>query len=245
MTGRSFTDEELALIIRRAARVHGADPEGRHSVEDVQQIAAQVGLPPEIVAAVADDLQHAGAVGRTHQMLFGPSARVVLTDLVPHTIEQDDYPHVLDAIRSELKAPGQIAQIGPAFEWSLVESQSDRVGRMIITITPRGPSTKLRIETDLSPMRRNLYAVAVLFGGIFGLITSAELGAAPVSVVAVTISAAVAGWAIARGIWPRVLRAAERRSGRLLQRIKAHLGRSHSDEVISSSSNCGDPTSDN
>src|SRR3990172_1107743 len=136
MVDRSYTSEELALIIRRAAQVHAMEPDVCYSLTDVQQIAAQVGLPPDLVAAVAEDVDKTGARSGSLRLLLGPPARFISTATVERHVTSEDYPRLLDLIRSQLKVIGEVTQVGPAFEWRIGGSTAERVGSTIVTITP-------------------------------------------------------------------------------------------------------------
>jgi hypothetical protein len=95
----SYTDDELALIIRRAAALQAADETDRHSLEDIQEIATQVGIPAELVAQVAAELPRGAPPGSITRMLFGPRASRVASGTAAHRATPTGYPDLLAALR--------------------------------------------------------------------------------------------------------------------------------------------------
>ena len=72
---RRFTDREVAMVLRKASEIEereGSAGSGGLSLEDLQEIAREVGIAPEAIAKAVDGLD-TGRV-RTHLLAGAPAA---------------------------------------------------------------------------------------------------------------------------------------------------------------------------
>jgi len=186
---QKFTDEQMALILKRAAERQALGGDPTHSLESIQEVARQVGIDPQLIADAAATLGTSS--GRS--LLGSPSAyrtsrRVTGT---PRTIDQAA---ILATIRDRLPVAGEARKVGDGFEWHSGPADN----KTVVAVSPGDGATMVRIDVrQLGPK-----AIAYLGGGIVGMfagVISAALWHGPgVAVGAAALGASLAG---ARGIW--------------------------------------------
>ena len=197
MSERRYTDEELARIVRRAALLQAAEPtEDRHSLADIQAIAEQVGIPPELVQRAAQELpRNELRPGTLTRYVFGPNSRVVVSGAAPGTPAPSALENLQPLLQQLACRTGGASRLGNGFEWWA----GNRYADLLVTAMPRGREPVVRREADYEGWRRMPYVLAVIGAGYLGLVVSESHGPAVVGVAVTT--ALVAGWALARATW--------------------------------------------
>ncbi|MEO8576207.1 MAG: hypothetical protein ABI556_05895 [Gemmatimonadales bacterium] len=166
---RKFTDEEVALIIKRAAELQQTeqveqDPATTMSLAEVEQIATEAGIDPRLIRRAAQGLDRPQATNRPSAFAGAPT-RLVFERVVDGEIQVDDFEVLINEIRREMGQNGMPSVIGKSFAWTSDFRGGRRrsSGRKVdVTVVSRGGSTTIRVEEEL----RNL--VGGLFGGIMG-----------------------------------------------------------------------------
>jgi hypothetical protein len=212
-----FTDDELALIIRRAALLQAASPEGRHSLAEIQAIAAEVGIPPELVTQAAADLASRSRRPWVSRLLFGPSSRLTLAASAGSPASPAAFPGLLELLRAHVGSVGQARQIGQALEWRTACQNSD----LTVTVASGVDRTTLQVDLDTRGWHRLPYILAAVAGGYAGLIASETQG--PLVVGGVIVGTLVPAWLLARGIWHRLARHFRARAAALRDALVAYL----------------------
>src|SRR4051812_5379894 len=95
-----YTDQQMALILNRAAELQAAGDERRYTLEEIQAIAQQVGIEPEQVAVAAAALPAPN--GRP--ALFGAPSAYRLSRRISATSQPVDEPTVIATIRDHMPA---------------------------------------------------------------------------------------------------------------------------------------------
>jgi hypothetical protein len=57
MDPKHYTDAEMTAILRRAAALQAVDPEPRHSLAEIAERGAQVGLPTALIQQAAFEME--------------------------------------------------------------------------------------------------------------------------------------------------------------------------------------------
>ena len=220
MPERRYDDEEVALILHRAADAGATDSDGASArgltLGDLKEIAAEAGIEPTRIEEAARSV----ALHRTRSparsaMGFPPT--VQLERVVPVRLEPEELPQLLDLIRNELARQGIVQEVLGGFEW---RARSVMGGRYV-SIRSEGDATRIRV---LGNYRDGLLTFAFGPGpmlAIGGAMLAAGLGApTPLAIV----PAALLGWASTllpwRHLFGRESRSLHRLLGAIEQRLK-------------------------
>jgi hypothetical protein len=189
----------MALILKRAAELQeGADGAGmRHSLADIQALAAEVGIDqPFVHEAVAELERPRPTVG-----WLGAPTRFHDERSVPGSLTAGEIGELLDQARAELGLHGEVHQVFDGVEWRARSA----LGASILTVGPRADGTRIALTTE-----RLDQAVAIALGSVgIGLLSALGGVAIAINVTnnALLASAIVAGSAIAgtvvsaRALW--------------------------------------------
>ena len=110
--GRRFDDEEVSLILRRAAELQEAQPGAESSgmtLADLEEVAREAGLDPSLVRRAAAEVGDAGGAGSPAAPLTGGSrflgAPTVLRAerIVDGELPVAEFEALLDEIRREIQ----------------------------------------------------------------------------------------------------------------------------------------------
>jgi hypothetical protein len=213
---KRFSDEEMAVILKRAATLQAARDDHTHSLPEIQAIAAQVGIDPALVAHVAGaaDL----ATRRPGRGLF-PASAAQQEIRVEVPITTSDYGRVLQAIRRVMGTQGRAQEVFNSLEWR-TGSERDALW-YAVTVTGRPDATHVRVEADfgVSVALMHIAGVAPFMAAVVAagslLPTEAAIGAA-----------GAAGIAILGGIrmiWRRLLRKTEATAHDLAREIEREV----------------------
>ena len=213
---RRYTEEELALILNRAAErqegAHATTP--RYSLADIQEIAAGAGIAPDHVASVAASLGDerpqlgSGVVGAPHRCHFEESIEGRISDEV--------VAELFDLVRRETGLQGSVSEALGTLEWK----GQDSVGWTFVTVSRRGGRTTIGVlhaRTDLAGLV-GMLGVFGAFGASAGL-AAVLVGAMGLAGPLVTVGAIAGGsgsaWATMRTGWRRIARRASDRTASL------------------------------
>lgn len=207
-----YTDAELAQILRQAAALRwgGEGDEPRHSLEDIQLVAQQLGIPAQMVEQAANALPRIPRRARLIRFLFGRSSSFTTSAVVGHHVTPDAFSDVATAIRSFTGREGQTTELSESMEWRDRRDTSETV----ISIIPRGEETLVRVFGDFDYWKLGPFAAAALGVVLIIVLVAAGVnmsGASPLWVVGLGVAGGVVLWAVARFYWSRLARKAARR----------------------------------
>ena len=203
-----YTDEELALILNRAAELQdgGARPGGgRFTLAEIQEIAAGAGIAASHVATVAASVRENRE--RDTRSLLGAPSRFRSEETIDGEVSDDVVGELMDVARRDLGLQGRVNEALGMVEWTA----RDDFGATHVTVTRRGGRTTIGVLSD----RSDSAAVTVVAGVTGALLGSLGLGiglAATAGVVAPLAAAAgIAGatgtsWLSMRAVWRRISR---------------------------------------
>ena len=168
-SNRRFNDEEVALIIKRAAELQQTEAAADEStsamtLSEVEQIAREAGIDPSLIRRAAQTLDRPGEVNRPSPWVGAPT-RLVFERVVDGEISPDEHEALIDIIRRAFGDNGMPSVFGRTLAWSSSTHASRRRshGRQIdVNIVARGGVTTIRVEEEL----RNI--AGALFGGLVG-----------------------------------------------------------------------------
>ncbi len=179
---RLFTEEEVRALLSRAiaqqeaARHRHARREHGLSLQEIQSIAAEVGVDAQYVEAALADLEGGTAPVEENKFWGGPMKRS-LERTVHAPLTDETMAEMAEAIRSEF-APhrGHLEVVGSAFEWTLGAESGDFV---LIRAEEKAGRTTLRIQQSFvawALLWHLLEAIPAFFGVLF-LIAKQDLTA--------------------------------------------------------------------
>src|SRR3954454_18544603 len=175
---RRYTEEELALILNRAAERQEGVPAStpRYTLADIQEIAAGAGIAPEHVASVAAALGDArapsggGVLGAPHRFRFEDSIDGEVTDEVVGEL--------FDLVRRTFGVQGAVTEALGTVE----RKGQDELGGSYVAVARRGGRPPMRILSA----RGAAVGAATALGGFGAFIGSLEICSAAVSLVSLS-----------------------------------------------------------
>ncbi len=234
---KKFSDTEVRQIVTRAANIQAERPtrESALSLGGLQQIAAEVGIPPEHVREAAHDLQRSPEEPRRGG-IFGLSPKIEVERVVDGEIGEEDFDALVREIQVAMGEVGRINQtFGKSLSWNSLSFQNSLPGSGRLThviVSPKAGQTQITItesagNTVAATSLLALTATGVGFFLLYGL--AAGIGATPANpgIMAVaTVGAAFVGsyFAARRGFQWFIRRRVGSLSG-LLDRLSDYVGK--------------------
>ncbi|UCF39772.1 MAG: serine/threonine protein kinase [Gemmatimonadota bacterium] len=177
--GPRYSDADLKRVIARAAELQAKYPTAEDvtfSVGGIEQIGAQVGIPPGHVRdAMAELVPRAAApsvpqIPRPEQAWGAPIA-VRVERAAAAEASEEAYEAMVQEIRRTLGMLGTVGRVGRSLVWS--SSPASGVGRHVrVAVTPQGGRTMLHLEETLPHIGGRL------LGGFAGFVVGGLLGSA-------------------------------------------------------------------
>jgi hypothetical protein len=220
---RRFTDQEVALVLQRAAEIEEQRSLGSTSargltLHELHEIAREVGLSAEVI----DEAVTAVRAGvRPHRaLLLGAPLSSRLVRGVPGRLEEDALQRLIRVIEDHVDATGTVTEALGTVRWTSVSRghKFDRTTQVSLSSTDEETQIQV-VQRYPSGLRAVLHFLPGTWGGMLGAGVAASVGIAPLAVIGVTAGAAVLGASIGRTIWQTIAR----RSEREVQRIATQL----------------------
>jgi eukaryotic-like serine/threonine-protein kinase len=164
---RRFNEEEVALIIKRAAELqqteHVEESDRALSLTDVEQIAREAGIDPKLIRRAALGLDQPSTTIRPSPWLGAPT-RIVFERVVDGEIPIEEFEPLIAEVRRTFGDNGIPSVLGRSLAWSSSGTARRKPqGRNLdVSVVVRGGVTTIRVEEEL----RNL--AGGLFGGLMG-----------------------------------------------------------------------------
>lgn len=214
MTGpddeKRYTEEEFALIVRRAIELESPGvagvqepapprlpPEG-FTLQEIQEIVSEVGVHPSRVLEAADSLSTPdwSRVAR----FFGGPATMSSERSVKRRLHGEEMARLLDLGRDVFKREGEAHEVLGGVEW---KSRGDFCW-VSVRVTPHGAGSRISVGVDRRGMAFLSHWLPML-GGLFTAgITLAILDPSTWQAIAAVVSGgAAAGYGVGRTIWTR------------------------------------------
>jgi hypothetical protein len=235
-TNRRFNDEEVALIIKRAAELQQTEqiadePASALTLAEVEQIAKEAGIDPALIRRAAQTLDRPGEANRPSPWAGAPT-RLVFERVVDGEISPDEHENLIDIIRRTMGDNGIPSVFGRTLAWTSGAQGSRRQshGRQVdVSVVSRGGVTTIRIEEEL----RNI--AGALFGGLVGgggggstgITIGIGMGMLNSPAMAAMLWLGVAGgfYLLARKLFGRTAEKRERQLRELIDRLEEEVAR--------------------
>jgi hypothetical protein len=158
----------------------------------VEQVAAQVGIPPEHVREAAKELKPSAtsralsraepqpipaAGGEWRKQKAGRWNQLVTDHVIDGEVPESAYGTLVEQIHTTLGVAGHASVVGGALTWSPA-AHSERTRAVVITVTPRRGQTTIHIaETlEIRGFRKLIFPAAGLSGGAFAALIAEGIG---------------------------------------------------------------------
>jgi hypothetical protein len=187
------------------------------TLEDLREVAAEVGIDARFVQLAADRVRHAPR-SEGHWFAGAPFAWKVRRT-VPGVVRAEDRDRIIQTIRDEMDARGSVEDVYGRMEWT----HDDGAGPVVVGLASREGMT----EVDVSARRGSevglLQTMGILTGTfVVGLpVGAALLGLGGAGLAATMAGAAGASYLAGRSMWKWAAARWEERVERLVESVAA------------------------
>ena len=206
---RRFSEKEVALVLRHASEME-AQTSGAGaglSLRELEDIAAEVGIAPELVRRAVADLDR----GPRRNPLAGAASHEVIR-AVPGELGREEMARLIQLVDRKSDLVGEVSEALGTTRWTA----RDRFRATQVAITSaKGETTVRVVERATSRLRRALHAAPTVSGaalavGVFGQLSPSGAAAAGLAALGAALGA-LAG----RLLWGRLSRDRAARVDRL------------------------------
>ena len=146
--GKTYTDQEFALILTKAsemARTSDAGPRSSQglSLHEMKAIAEEVGLDPSLVERAARQFPMEAGQSRLERILGGP-VKYSLETHFDRALSEEDSARLLSAVRAAVEQRGEGQADSSGMSWRSVGDRS----QLIVTAHTDGDRTRVRYFID-------------------------------------------------------------------------------------------------
>lgn len=214
---RLYSDQEISAILKRAGQMQATQsPEESHglSLEELQHIAAEVGLDPKIVAAAASELEHGGIEEKASGFLGAPTSMYV-ERVIPGEIDEALLPEVAAKIGESFGMVGRSGQVGRSLEWTHSSERSN----LQVTVMPHNGQTKVRVVGKFSRIALAFYIPALIIGGFWSSIIPLAMEVSTPLSLTIGALGLMMGYLFSRFSYSAYVRKKERGAEKLMRRL--------------------------
>ena len=150
---RRYTDREVRVILKSAVelqqrRDHGADVSGGMSLAQLEQVAVEAGVDPELVLRAAAQLDTTASPS-SHSAFLGGPTHIVLERVVERSIHPGAFDQLLDVTRGITHEVGEVSTVGRQFGW---KGRLDGA-KTEVSVSAEDRRTTLRVRGELGATR--------------------------------------------------------------------------------------------
>ena len=230
-TNRRFNEKEVALIIKRASEMQQTETTSESttgmSLAELEQVAREAGLDPELVRRAAADLD-TRVTDQTPNLFLGAPTVLRLERTIDGEVPADEYEPMVLEMQRLLGGVSTASTIGRTLQFSLTgRNHHHASGREVqVTITPRNGRTMIRVEERLGPIAGGVFGGVM--GGMGGGLMGPGIAIGAAAFHSAIMAAGLAGVAIggsyllARTIYGRVVRGRGEKLHELMSRLVEH-----------------------
>jgi len=187
---QAFSESQVRELLERAVDLQlEAESESQEAEEGaltlggVEQVAAQVGIPPEHIRRAARELPvpKPGAVpargGVWRKKDRARWDRLLVREVFSGEVPDAAFPKMVAEIQRRLDLVGHASVIGGTLTWSPA-TQSEDTRKIVISVTPEDGKTEIRIQErlEIQGIRKAVFPVGGLIGMALGAAIAGGLG---------------------------------------------------------------------
>ncbi len=177
-THRRYNEKEVGALIQRATALHeettGTAQQHRAlSIEEVEHIAAEIGLPPEHVRTAALEMEDSLHASKAASLWGGPFV-IDQARVVDGTMTQEQWEQVVMELRAFTSKKGQIDEVGRAREWVHTVGEGDSGFNFVktrVAIRPDADQTSIQIRKHYGGVAIPAYVGAFFFSALLAIFT--------------------------------------------------------------------------
>jgi hypothetical protein len=210
---RRYTDQEVALVLHRAAELEErrtAGPGRGLTLRELHDIAREVGLGPDVIDEAVSTLQSARVPGAGS--LLGPPVSNKVTRGLGGRLSEESLRRLVRLVEERVDAAGTLTEALGTVRWTSF-SRGHRLDRTTqVSLSASGGETQIQVvERYPSGFRALLHFLPGAWGGMAGVIVAgATKSGLPLGAAAVLAGVAL-GVSIGRAVWRGLARRSERR----------------------------------
>ena len=207
---RSFSDREVALVLRRAAEIESTEGglAGGASRAEIVTIANEAGIGEAAVEQALAELSADG--GLTGNSFFPPSSRRA-TRVVPHTLSREHLARLVQRVEDRVGRPGTVTEALDTVRWTSTVG----VRTTQVTLSSADGQTRIGVHDRLQDSgRKAFYVLPGFWGGMIGFGVAMSVGFGAAAVAGVVIGGAAIGSFIGRTVLDRLSRSRRDRVNR-------------------------------
>ncbi len=214
---RLYTDKEISAILARAGelqRDQGSEQATGLSLQELQQIAADVGLDPSLVQMAAAELEGVGTEAAASPWLGGPLS-LQIERILPGEVQTSQWADITHAISQAFGVVGTSAQVGQTLEWT----HHSRRKQLQVTLTPVEGQTRVRIQGQFKRVAVLFFLPWTVLALIYGFLLPIALGVPALGSAFIGLFAMAMVFMAARFGYGKYARRHERSAAQVLQRL--------------------------
>lgn len=169
---RRYSEHEASLILKRAGELAVNQGDSRQmSLAELEAAADEAGIDTALVRRAAAELSRQPAAAPPDNLFLGGPTSLVFEAFIDGEVEPAAHEHFVNLVRRRTGEQGSHDVIGRTLTWASGPRLGNQVARnMMVTITPSGGVTSIRVEERLGQLAGGL------FGGILGGVGGGGIG---------------------------------------------------------------------
>lgn len=218
-SGKRYTDREVALVLKRAAELEEKRTDGDGSgagltLAQLEEIARDVGLDPDLVAEAALELESRRSL--TDLSILGPQATRKSVHAVPGRVDEAGLRALIQVVDDRAPSDGIVTEALGTVRWTA----TDRFRSTQVTLAPAGDETRIQVTQRFNGrVRPILHLLPAAWGGIAVMGIGAGLGFVGAPLAALVAGGAIVGGGVGRVVWHML----SAHSGRGVERLADEL----------------------
>lgn len=211
---RRLTEREVAVVLRRAAEIDEVaegDPSSTGlAVDELREIAAEVGIRPDAIDKALVELASGRAVERG-SLLGAPTTQSTIRS-VPGQLGEHQLRSLVEVADSVVSGTGVVSEALGSVRWTA----HGRFLNTQIALSPSDDGTVIRVREQFpSRVRRVVNLLPGAWGGILGIAGASALGVVGLPAGAIAAASVAVGVGIGRLTWGLLSRQSHHRVQRL------------------------------
>jgi hypothetical protein len=224
---RRYGEDEIGELLRRATELQRDEaspnlPSGGLSLQEIEEIAGEVGIDPRYLRQAARELDTVVDTGGIGSTLAGAPVMLVLERTLEGELAEEGFERLLIEIQRNTSEHGQPSLLGRTLTWKA--ETSSKVRSIQVLISSHDGETHIRIEEQLGQLAGSLYAGIVAGGGVgvglgAGLPIGLEVLGSALFATAFPIGVLTLSYFVAKGIFSRMSHDRKDAMNHLLERL--------------------------
>jgi len=199
---RSFSDREVALVLRRAAEIESTESgtPGGVSRNEIVAIADEAGIGSAAVTRAIEELS--AHEGRPGSAFFPPSSRRT-TRVVPRELTREALARLVQRVEDRIGRPGTVTEALGTVRWT----SKSGLWTTQVTLDSTDEGTRVGVHDRLQQQGgRAFYVLPGFWGGMIAFGVAMSVGLATVPVTGIVVGGTAVGSLIGRTVLDRLSR---------------------------------------